>query len=174
MTMPLFQMASCCFSCFKGGFIVIVRMRSSMIVRCVSKFFYCCIQSFFCLVFMLIDQFIFLRVEISFHWSIIIWISCFTHALGYTKFFAKFRELFGSILASLIRMQHKVIQLNFRLEFNGFFQCPFCQISCYISICYTCNNTAVMKIYNCTIITLAPICKKQIRKISTPFLIDII
>ena len=59
MTMPLFQMASCCFSCFKGGFIVIVRMRSSMIVRCVSKFFYCCIQSFFCLVFMLIDQFIF-------------------------------------------------------------------------------------------------------------------
>ena len=30
-----------------------------MIVRCVSKFFYCCIQSFFCLVFMLIDQFIF-------------------------------------------------------------------------------------------------------------------
>ena len=24
MTMPLFQMASCCFSCFKGGFIVIV------------------------------------------------------------------------------------------------------------------------------------------------------
>ena len=38
MTMPLFQMAACCFSCFKGDFIVIVRMRSSMIVRCVSKF----------------------------------------------------------------------------------------------------------------------------------------
>ena len=81
MTMPLFQMASCCFSCFKGGFIVIVRMRSSMIVRCVSKFFYCCIQSFFCLVFMLIDQFIFQRVEIPFHWCIIIWISGFTHTL---------------------------------------------------------------------------------------------
>ena len=81
MKMPLFQMASCCFSCFKGGFIVIVRMRSSMIVRCVSKFFYCCIQSFFCLVFMLIDQFIFLRVEISFHWCIIIWISGFIHTL---------------------------------------------------------------------------------------------
>ena len=81
MTMPLFQMASCCFSCFKVGFIVIVRMRSSMIVRCVSKFFYCCIQSFFCLVFMLIDQFIFQRVEIPFHWCIIIWISGFTHTL---------------------------------------------------------------------------------------------
>ena len=64
MTMPLFQMASCCFSCFNGGFIVIVRMRSSMIVRCVSKFFYCCIQSFFCLVFMLIDQFIFYIVKV--------------------------------------------------------------------------------------------------------------
>ena len=64
MTMPLFQMASCCFSCFKGDFIVIVRMRFSMIVRCVSKFFYCCIQSFFCLVFMLIAQFIFYIVKV--------------------------------------------------------------------------------------------------------------
>lgn len=35
-----------------------------MIVRCVSKFFYCCIQSFFCLVFMLIDQFIFYIVKV--------------------------------------------------------------------------------------------------------------
>ena len=149
-------------------------MRTYVIVLYIRKFFDCCVEFLFCVIIMLIDQITFQCVEISFHWSIIIWISCFTHALGYTKFFAKFRELFGSILASLIRMQHKVIQLNFRLEFNGFFQCPFCQISCYISICYTCNNTAVMKIYNCTIITLAPICKKQIRKISTPFLIDII
>ena len=104
MTMPLFQMASCCFSCFKGGFIVIVRMRSSMIVRCVSKFFYCCIQSFFCLVFMLIDQFIFLRVEISFHWCIIIWISGFTHTLCDCHPLTVFCKIFRSILASLITM----------------------------------------------------------------------
>ena len=101
---------------------------------------------------MLVDKIIFQCVEISFHRSIIVRISCFTHTLGDTKFFAEFRELFGSVLAALIRMYQKLTQINFQLRVDCFCQRPLSQVSCYVSLCYACNDTSIMKVYNRAII----------------------
>ena len=154
--MPLFQMASCCFSCFKGGFIVIVRMRSSMIVRCVSKFFSCCIQSFFCLVFMLIDQFIF---------NVLKYLSIGALSYGYPALLI--------LCVTAIRLQYSVKSLevywlpwslckikysfDFRLGLYNFAQCAYSKLWRYIPISYAGDNTSVMQIYNCTVISLASI-----------------
>ena len=131
-----------------------------MIVLHIRKFLDCYIEFLFCTIIVLVGKIIFQCVEISFHRSIIVRISCFTHTLGDTKFYAEFRELFGGVLTALIRMYQKLTQINSRLRVDCSCQRPLSQVSCYVSLCYACNDTSIMKVYNCAIITLATIGQK--------------
>ena len=81
-------------ACLVRRFVVIIRMRSYMIILYIRKFFDCCVEFFLCVIIMLINKIIFQCIEISFHRSIIIWISSLTHALSNTKILTKFCELF--------------------------------------------------------------------------------
>ncbi len=56
-----------------------------MIILYIRKFFDCCVKFFFCTIIMLLNKIIFQCIKISFHRSIIIWISSLTHALSDTK-----------------------------------------------------------------------------------------
>ena len=81
-------------ACLVRRFVVIIRMRTYMIILYIRKFFDCCVEFFLCVIIMLINKIIFQCIEISFHRSIIIWISSLTHALSNTKILTKFCELF--------------------------------------------------------------------------------
>ena len=81
-------------ACLVRRFVVIIRMRTYMIILYIRKFFDCCVEFFLCVIIMLINKIIFQCIEISFHRSIIIWISSLTHALSNTKILTKSCELF--------------------------------------------------------------------------------
>lgn len=57
-----------------------------MVILYIRKFFDYCVEFIFCVIIMLIYKTIFQCVEISFHMSIIIWISSLTHALSDAEF----------------------------------------------------------------------------------------
>ena len=63
------------------------------------------IESFLSIIFTQINHLTLQSVEISLHWSIIIRIPCFTHALCHMNRFAKFYECFGSKLWPLVELQ---------------------------------------------------------------------
>ena len=90
-------------ACLERSFVIIIRMRTYMIVMHIRKVFYSCVKLLLSMVIMLIYQIILQSIEISFHWSIIVWIPSFTHALCNSKGFAKLGEFFGCVLASFGR-----------------------------------------------------------------------
>lgn len=76
-----------------------------MIVSDIRKLLDCRVQFRLCFILMLIDQFVFQRVEIPLHWRIVVWTPCFAHALCDGHVLTVFHEILRCVLASLIRMQ---------------------------------------------------------------------
>ena len=67
---------------------------TDMVIRDISEFFHCLIQRLLCLKLIQMNAFIFQCVEIPFHRGIVVWTSCFAHALAHMSGFAEFHEGF--------------------------------------------------------------------------------
>ena len=115
--------------------------------------------------------FIFQSIKIPFHWSVVIWIARLTHALCDSFLLTEFSKGLWCILASLITMQNNIFA-NRLLTLQSFLQSPDSKIACYMTICYTCNYTSIVEIYNSAIISYIASSKEQVCKVSSPFLID--
>ena len=108
---------------------------------------------------MLINQFAFQRVKVTFHRRIIIRTSCATHALLNIVHFAVFRELSESELGNPGRCAAAS---------------PDCELGGYVSSAHTRNNAPVSQIENCAIIPHSAVFKTYIREICTPFSVSLV
>ena len=113
------------------------------------------------------------RIEITLHWSIVIRITGFAHALRDMNGFAKFNKCFGCKLRSMIAMQEQ-IPFYFRLRIQSFLQSSNSKITGNAAICNTGNHTSVVQIQDGAVVANFVICKKKIGEIRTPFLIDLV
>ncbi len=105
------------------------------------------------------------------HWCIIVWISGFTHTLDYMDRFAELHKCLGCILGTLIAVKDQ-FPFDLRLGIQGFLQCPYCKITGDTAVGYAGNHTPVIQVYDCAVVSHFVVCKKQIYKISTPFLVN--
>ena len=138
-----------------------------MVILYICKILKGIIQLLFLMVIVQVYLFIFQSVKIPFHWSVVIWTSCLTHALCDSFLLAEFSKSLWCILASLITMQYNIF-VDRLLTVQSFLQNPDGKIACYMTICYTCNYTSIVEIYNSAIISYITSAKKQVYKVSRP------
>lgn len=146
-------------------------MRTDMVILDICKFLHCLIKIFLFPKFIQIYTFILQRIKIPLHWCIIVWISGFTHTLDYMDRFAELHKCLGCILGTLIAVKDQ-FPFDLRLGIQGFLQCPYCKITGDTAVGYAGNHTPVIQVYDCAVVSHFVVCKKQICKISTPFLVN--
>ena len=110
--------------------------------------------------------FIFQSIKIPFHWCIVIWIACLTHALFDFFLLTEFSKGLRCILASLITMQDNIFAYKF-LIVQSFLQSLDGKIACYMTICYTGNYTFIVEIYNSAIISyITPLRNRYVKSVA--------
>ena len=157
--------------CLKKSMISIIGMGMYMVILYICKILDGIIQLLFLMVMVQVYFFIFQSIKTPFHQSVVIWIACLTHALCDFFLLTEFSKGLRCILASLITMQDNIFAYKF-LIVQSFLQSPNGKIACYMTICYTGNYTSIVEIYNSVIISYITSTKKQVCKVSCPFLID--
>lgn len=79
---------------FEWCLIAIIGMRSDMVIPDVCKFFYCLIKFLIIVIVVKIDQLVFQRIILSFHWRIIVRTPGSAHALGDSNGFTIINKVF--------------------------------------------------------------------------------
>ena len=80
--------------CFKRGFVSIIGMGPYMVVDDIGEFLHCLVHLRLRPEFIQIGAFVLQSVEVPFHRCIVVWVSCFAHALGHASGFTEFHECF--------------------------------------------------------------------------------
>ena len=134
-------------------------MWPTMVVPTIGKFFDGICELFICMVAMQFYKLIFQGIIITFHGGVIVWVASLTHALLDSLRCAEINELLRCVLAALITMQQKLLAFRF-LRLYSLLQGSNGQGTGDLFVSDACNYTAIMKINNRTVITLAAIAKK--------------
>lgn len=138
-----------------------------MIIRCVGEFLYGLAEFLFCLKYILVRTLILQCIKVTFHWSIIIRISGFAHALDHMGGLTEFRKGPGGILAPLITMHDQVFYFS-TPGFQGFVQCVDRKVTGDLAVRYARHYASVIEIYDRAVISHFPVFQEQICEIRTP------
>lgn len=126
-----------------------------------------CIQFLLSSIFVHMQEFGFQRVEVALHRSIVIRTAGLAHALSDPEALAEFCEFLRCELAATIAVQDHA---NFTTTITDrFCQCVDSKLSIDPVAVNTCYNSAVIEIYDRTIVSSLTVAKSQVSEIHTPF-----
>lgn len=123
-----------------------------MVVYGISKMLHCAIERFLISILMKINFFVLQRIEIALHRGVIIRASSLAHALRQIVFLAKISERLRCVRAALIAMKNQTVA-SLSLTAECFAKRSDCQVARHTTIRQTCNNTAIVQIDDCTVIS---------------------
>ncbi len=114
--------------------------------------------------FIQVGAFVLQGVEVPLHWRIVIRVSGFAHTLGHMDRPAEVYKCLGCILAPLIAVQNQAA-LRQMLGIQCFLQGTDCQVTGDVPVCYACNYTPVIEVYDGTVVTYIPVFQEQVCEI---------
>ena len=123
-----------------------------MVVCGISKMFHRAVERLLILILVKIKFLVLQRIEIAFHRGVIIRASSLAHALRQVMCFAKVGKRLRCVRAALIAMKNQTFD-TLSLTAECFAKRSDCQVTRHTPIRQPCDNAAVMKINNRTVIS---------------------